>query len=204
MYGFWGAILVFGMVRRLFHTLRQRTPSASDSESGRANSTTTRLFRHITTWARKHLITPSMLPPYHIQPLLGCTVPTRLEFIIIYLYYVISIVLCAVNYRGFEGNILYVFSFFSCRASTNLSPNSWAKVPPQTWRYLADRTGIICYANLPILWMFSGRNNIFIWLTGWEFSVFNLFHRHIARVATLQAIIHSVAYTVFYYASGDC
>jgi ferric reductase like protein len=52
--------------------------------------------------------------------------------------------------------------------------------------------------------MFSGRNNIFIWLTGWEFSVFNLFHRHIARVATLQAIIHSVSYTVFYYAAGDC
>lgn len=43
--------------------------------------------------------------------------------------------------------------------------------------------------------MFSGRNNIFIPLTGWSFSTFNLFHRHIARVATIQAIVHSVAYT---------
>ena len=44
--------------------------------------------------------------------------------------------------------------------------------------------------------MFSGRNNIFIPLTGWSFSTFNVFHRHIACVATIQAIVHSVAYTV--------
>lgn len=51
------------------------------------------------------------------------------------------------------------------------------------------------YANLPVMWMFSGRNNIFLWATGWEFSTFNLFHRHVARIATLQAAIHSIAWT---------
>lgn len=51
------------------------------------------------------------------------------------------------------------------------------------------------YANLPILWMFSGRNNVFLWLTGWSFSTFNIFHRHVARVATILAIIHSICYT---------
>lgn len=51
------------------------------------------------------------------------------------------------------------------------------------------------YANLPVLWAFSGRNNIFIWLTGWNYGTFNIFHRHIARIATIQAIVHSAAYT---------
>lgn len=80
---------------------------------------------------------------------------------------------------------------------------SWSAVAPQIWRYIADRAGIMAYSNLPLMWMFSGRNNIFIWLTGWQFSTFNLFHRHIARIATLQAIIHSIAYTAFYFTSGD-
>jgi hypothetical protein len=63
-------------------------------------------------------------------------------------------------------------------------------------RYISDRTGILAYANLPIIWMFSGRNNIFIWTTGWNFSTFNIFHRNVARVATTQAIVHSIGWSV--------
>jgi hypothetical protein len=66
----------------------------------------------------------------------------------------------------------------------------------QGWRYIADRTGIISYACLPWLWMFAGRNNIFLWLTGWSFATFNIFHRHIARWATLCAIVHSINWSV--------
>ncbi|OBT63155.1 hypothetical protein VE03_07833 [Pseudogymnoascus sp. 23342-1-I1] len=66
----------------------------------------------------------------------------------------------------------------------------------QLQRYIADRTGTIAYANLPVLWMFSGRNNVFLWATGWSFSTFNIFHRHVARIATIQAIVHSVAYSI--------
>lgn len=69
---------------------------------------------------------------------------------------------------------------------------------------MSDRTGIVSLASLPLIWMFGGRNNIFIWLTGWQFSTFNLFHRHLARVATVQAIIHSFGYTVYYNEAGYC
>lgn len=40
------------------------------------------------------------------------------------------------------------------------------------------------------------RNNLLMWLTGWDFGTYNNFHRWVARVATVQAIVHSVAYTV--------
>lgn len=53
-------------------------------------------------------------------------------------------------------------------------------------------------ANLPVLCMFAGRNNVFIWATGWPYATFNLFHRHIGRIITLEAIAHSVSYTVLY------
>lgn len=49
-----------------------------------------------------------------------------------------------------------------------------------------------------MIWMFAGRNNIFQWATGLSFGTFNIYHRHVARVATLQAIIHSFGYTVLY------
>lgn len=54
------------------------------------------------------------------------------------------------------------------------------------------------FANLPLLWLFGGRNNIFLWATGWSFASFNIFHRHVARVATVQAIVHSILYFVMF------
>lgn len=52
-----------------------------------------------------------------------------------------------------------------------------------------------------MVWLFATRNDPFLWLTGWTFATYNRFHRWIARIATAQAIIHSIGYTVysFYY-----
>ena len=48
---------------------------------------------------------------------------------------------------------------------------SWpGKDDVQLGRYIADRTGIICFYNLPLMFLFAGRNDIFIWLTGWTYS----------------------------------
>jgi len=73
---------------------------------------------------------------------------------------------------------------------------SWNDTSEQLCRYLSDKTGIMAYANLCLLWLFGGRNNPFIWATGWKFPTFNQFHRTIARVVTIQAIVHSIGYTV--------
>ncbi|PKK49623.1 hypothetical protein CI102_9866 [Trichoderma harzianum] len=189
MYGFWGGILLIGTLRRLItYIIESRlSPLSTDPEDlGAADSREkptagTKSLTYMYSRIRKHLTIPSGLPPYHSQLLFGCTIPTRIESLVIISCWILNFVLCCVNYRGFEGNLY------------------WSAVSPQIWRYISDRAGIIAYANLPLMWMFSGRNNIFIWLTGWSFSTFNLFHRHIARIATLQAIIHSVGYTVFYF-----
>lgn len=88
-----------------------------------------------------------------------------------------------------------------CIASLDLismsltSISSWRDVSAQMWRYVADRTGIISTANLPLIWIFGIRNNTLMWLTGWDFATYNNFHRWVARIATVEAVVHSVAYT---------
>lgn len=73
---------------------------------------------------------------------------------------------------------------------------SYPEISKQVLRHVSDRTGIISFANFPLIWLFGMRNNLVLWLTGWDFGTFNNFHRWIARIATLQAVIHSIGYTI--------
>ena len=93
------------------------------------------------------------------------------------------------------------FKVHDARSESADRPKSYPDIPSQILRYSADRTGIMSFSNFPLLWLFSGRNNIFLWATGWSFASFNIFHRHVARVATLQAIVHSVLYIIMFFQS---
>lgn len=73
---------------------------------------------------------------------------------------------------------------------------SFPPTSKQIWRYVSDRAGILSWATFPVIWLFGMRNNLLMGLTGWDFGTFNNFHRWIARIATLQAVVHSVGYTV--------
>lgn len=78
----------------------------------------------------------------------------------------------------------------------SLYTHSYPNVVDQLLRYVSDRTGIIAYANFPLIWLFGMRNDLLLWITGWDFGTYNNFHRWVARVATVQAVIHSVGYTI--------
>ncbi|KAF4307481.1 fre family ferric-chelate reductase [Botryosphaeria dothidea] len=106
------------------------------------------------------------------------------ETMAIWLYWILSITLNFANYQFYNESIYF------------------PKMPHQVARYSADRTGILSYANLPMLWLFSGRNNILMWATGWKFPTFIRFHLHVAWIATLEAIAHSVLYTALCLDSG--
>ncbi|KAE8354361.1 ferric reductase like transmembrane component-domain-containing protein [Aspergillus coremiiformis] len=83
------------------------------------------------------------------------------------------------------------------------SAYGWPEVSTQLIRYVADRTGILSFANLSLLWLFAGRNNVFIWATGWSFATFNIFHRHIAWIATIQALVHTLLYLALFIQNGS-
>ena len=65
----------------------------------------------------------------------------------------------------------------------------------QIFEVVTDRTGILAVANMPMVWLFASRNNVFLWLTGWNFASYNYFHRWVSRIVTLEAIVHSIGYT---------
>lgn len=56
-------------------------------------------------------------------------------------------------------------------------------------RYIANRAGFLSLANLPIIFLLGGRNNFLIAITGLSYGVYNVFHKWVARVATVLAIV---------------
>ncbi|CAK7206369.1 hypothetical protein SEUCBS139899_009160 [Sporothrix eucalyptigena] len=188
-FGFWAIILFFGVVQNVIRkTIEARSGyTYADAECAAirsaSNGKSNIVGRGMAT-LRKYVLTPSSLPPYHQRRFMGCSIPTRAESFVVLSYWIVTIVLSFVNYHGQANNIF------------------WPTNAPQIWKYLADRTGTMAYGNLPLLWIFSGRNNIFLWLTGWSFSTFNIFHRNVARIATIQGIMHSIGYTGYYFSAG--
>ncbi|QDS77776.1 hypothetical protein FKW77_005259 [Venturia effusa] len=182
MYGFWGGIILIGIITNAYNSLwhsrsarESRDPEDSSSSAGREPST-----GRIAHWVQSSLSIPTLFGTHRRRLWFSFAVPTRLEALIIVSFWALSIILCSVNIRAFEGNLYYPL------------------VSSQVWRYVGNRTAIICYSNLPVIWMFSGRNNIFLWATGWTYATFNVFHRHVARVATIQAIVHAISFSYLY------
>ena len=101
------------------------------------------------------------------------------------MHIIINVILCAVNYTAFDRNLF------------------WKDHGAQVWRFFADRTGYLSYANTVVFFAFGIRNNVLIWMTGWKYGTFNRFHRWIARVATVEAILHSIGYTAFYFVDPE-
>ncbi|DAA74355.1 TPA_exp: putative Ferric-chelate reductase (Fre2) [Trichophyton benhamiae CBS 112371] len=192
MYGIWGTVLVLGMINNFckWAFFRQSRTKRSDLEGSydlklKNPHRVFRPFLYLSDWIQTHLTIPSTFGSYHLRTLYGCDMPTRIEAIVIFSYWLIIAILCCVNYDLFAGNL------------------NIPKTNAQLCRYIAGRTGVLSFANLPLAWMFAGRNNIFLWATGWSFRMFNIFHRQAALAATLLAIAHSIAFTIFFFLIGS-
>ncbi|CAG8953908.1 hypothetical protein HYFRA_00010869 [Hymenoscyphus fraxineus] len=188
MYYFWMAVVSVGLISRLMQLVLnsisptqkwQEIPSDPHIENG-----VTKRAYHPYTLVKRYITVPATFGFTHAQNIKWCTVPTRIQSIAIAAFVIFNIVLCSVSYHVFEYNLY------------------WPSVSTQVWRYVADRTGIISTANLALIWAFGIRNNTLLWLTGWDFATYNNFHRWVARVATVEAVVHSVAYTVLIFENG--
>lgn len=111
-------------------------------------------------------------------------VPTRMESLVVFTFFWLLFILCAVNMRYFPGDPIFL-----------------TKAEAIT-RYISDRTGIVCTVLTPLLILFAGRNNIFQWFTGWKYSTMLIYHRWVARIVVAMAFVHSVGYTWMYIEEG--
>lgn len=132
---------------------------------------------------RKHFTIPATFGFKHSIPMsflkiVSMATPTRGQSWVLFGYFALNIILLMVKYD------LYLPNYY------------WSTRQLQLLRYLADRSGIMSFAHFPALFLFASRNNMMMYVTGWSFDTFNVYHRWIARIMVLHAFIHSVAYSI--------
>ncbi|KAM3452367.1 hypothetical protein NHJ6243_009394 [Beauveria neobassiana] len=136
------------------------------------------------SWLKRRLLLPATFGYRCAQRTWGCSVPPRIQSLTIFAFIAINTVFSVIGYQLTKEN--YYFD----------------NVLDQALRYVSDRTGIIAFVNFPLIWLFGMRNNVAIWLTGWDFGTYNSFHRWTARIATIQAIVHSLGYSIIVHRQG--
>ncbi|KAI4724312.1 hypothetical protein E4T49_07962 [Aureobasidium sp. EXF-10728] len=134
----------------------------------------------------QHLLVPAAFDNRHQAPLpyrIGY-LPTRALSLFIAAYIILNIV-------------------FSCVSFHHATPNAWyADRRHEIAAYVSNRTGVLSFANLALAILFSGRNNLLTFITGWSQSTMLAVHRWASRVATVQAVVHSIVYTLTYFWTG--
>ncbi|KAH4897678.1 hypothetical protein HBI80_190790 [Parastagonospora nodorum] len=138
---------------------------------------------------KPRLVWPSLIGTYHVRALpfsLG-NAPTLGQTGYIVLFIVLNIIATASEYRSFQ--VPYNAWF----------PDRWQEV----MAYVSNRTGVLAFALAPLTILFSGRNNILLWFTNWSHSTYMLLHRWVARIFTLQVILHSILEFILYHRKGE-
>lgn len=129
---------------------------------------------------RKYLLLPAAFGRRHNTAVryLGF-LPTRVQFLVIGIHCLMNFLFLCFGY-----NIVVPNPYYMDRKTLQID-------------FLSHRTGIMSFGQLPLVFLFASRNNFLIWLTGWSFSTFNVYHRWVARTMFLNAAIHSVCWTIY-------
>lgn len=122
---------------------------------------------------------PSVFGSYHAQslPYQAGNAPTRGQAFFIAYIIVINVVL---NAAGLE--------------AAYPESNWYSSKTTEVATYISNRAGVLSFANLALLILYAGRNNILLNITDWSHSTFLLLHRWVARICVLQACLHSAMY----------
>lgn len=143
----------------------------------------TSLFERI----KPYVVYPSIIGTYQVRPLpyrLG-NAPTIGHSLYIAMFFILNLVLASVNYRATQPNTFFASTY------------------QEIMGYISCRTGVLAFALAPLLILFSGRNNVLLWLTNWSHSTYMLLHRWVARIFAVQVIVHSVVELVLYINMGE-
>ncbi|KAI9647605.1 hypothetical protein NHQ30_003990 [Ciborinia camelliae] len=146
-------------------------------------------INNLTLWSKlqQYVFLPALFGSRHLQPLTGNVgyLPGRALGIFIGIYVGMNVILSSISFRTFSPNTFFASPEF------------------ELCEYVGNRTGTLSLVNMSISILFAGRNNILIALTGWGQTTFLTLHRWTARVAVLQAVVHSICYTVAYFEPGS-
>ncbi|KAL6926432.1 hypothetical protein ACO0SA_003922 [Hanseniaspora valbyensis] len=91
----------------------------------------------------------------------------------------------------------FIIFMVGCCWGYKFHPNDtfWAYKSWQITRYISDRTGLIACFAMNLTFLFAGRNNFFLWATGWNFASFMMYHKFVARCTVLLVFVHTIGFT---------
>lgn len=105
IYGFWGIIILAGVLHNIYGSFFASSSPIDSLVDPEGTETKYKRPNNISSWLETNLMLAPLFGSYRRRLYLWCSVPTRLEAFVIYSYWTISLVLCCVNYRTFDGNL---------------------------------------------------------------------------------------------------
>ncbi|EGW35515.1 uncharacterized protein SPAPADRAFT_64626 [Spathaspora passalidarum NRRL Y-27907] len=169
IFGFWLVVLI---IHAVSHWSKILFPGFIRNSTG-----------PITNFWRRFVFMPALIGKRKSQSMPGFVIfdsliPARFDMIAISIFYILTLIFHTINMDGVANDPV-----FGSKYEAEL-------------RYVADRTGIVGTMIMPLVFLFSGRNNFLQWVCGINQATFLCYHRHIARVMFILVVIHSVVYTV--------
>ncbi|PRT54798.1 Ferric/cupric reductase transmembrane component 1 [Wickerhamiella sorbophila] len=170
---FWYGIV---LIRSVFHWTRNFFPTLPHKLDNKA----TRLIRKsiccppLLTF---HHSTPATLGKSSVGTFFTFNLPTRQSAFIVLCYVAINLALLFAGLDIVEYNYNY---------------DSWSA---QYSKFLSVRSGWLVVYTLPVMFLFAGRNNFMIHMTGWPLDEFNVFHKWLGRCCFLNLVVHAGTYS---------
>ncbi|SCU84418.1 LADA_0D01574g1_1 [Lachancea dasiensis] len=165
--GYWGIIILGGMISSFSHRL---APTLTISMNKQASQ----LWP--VRWYRKYISLPAAFNGRHTNRMFfEGLLPTRLESLIIFGFCTLCIIFHSVGYQHVENNVLYATKMM------------------EVSRLVADRAAMLCMFLMTITYLFAGRNQIFIWLTGWKQATFVTYHKWAGRMLFASVLTHTIS-----------
>lgn len=164
--GFWALLIIIAGFDHWVSRLLPHVFLRLKAQIGRHRS-----FR----WLSKHLILPALFHDKHAtRAFLGSYLPTRLESVVLSVFFALVII-------GYATDIYF-----------NPFDTIWKTKTYQLCLYVGIRSGVIAVFLMIPTYLFAGRNNFLLWITGWRQSTFYTYHKWLARITILSALIHTI------------
>lgn len=166
--GYWGAIFLGAALANLVSKV---TFAGKYLNSKPVNKIRKYVTMPATFANKKH--TQAVYPFGKKLSMISGLLPTRGESIVIFFFFALNIIFEAVRYHFVQYNI-----YFYTRTS-------------QMTVYPGVRAGILALYGFQLTYLFAGRNNFLMWITGWKQATFVTYHKWISRFNFLLIIVHA-------------
>ncbi|KAG6353314.1 hypothetical protein INS49_007486 [Diaporthe citri] len=81
--------------------------------------------------------------------------------------------------------------------------SSFASREEQEQSIIGNRAGVMALGNMIVLFVFSARNNVLLWVTDWSHGTYLLLHRWLGYWTIIHTVVHSIMLLEYYKKYGD-